>query len=273
MAKGASKLAILAGGGELPGLLIAACKRQKRPFHLITFKGQPQPVADISAAQHDQVGLGQVGKTIKILQQQQAAEVVLAGHLVKSKLFDLTPDAAGLKLLTKLKHKQDNALLTAVMELLTQHGFSLTSAQTIAPELLMPAGCLTKTKPNKQAQADIELGQTIANQLGALDIGQAVVVKNGVILGVEAIEGTAALIERCAGYRGGQSGGVLVKVCKPEQDQRADLPSIGVQTIQQLHRHGYQGVAVAANQALLLPPKETVAQANKHKLFMLGFAA
>ena len=140
----------------------------------------------------------------------------------------------------------------------------------LMPELLIPQGLLTKHKPSKSDMVDIQRGVEVAFALGKLDVGQSVVVQHGLVLGVEGIEGTDELIRRCKDYRRKGNGGVLVKLRKPQQDMRIDLPTIGVKTIERAHESGLQGIVVHAGNGLIVNQEEAVALADKYGMFIMG---
>jgi DUF1009 family protein len=145
-------------------------------------------------------------------------------------------------------------------------------AEEIVQDLLTPEGLIGKTRPDKQAQADIAFGAKIAVSIGELDIGQAVVVQKQHVLGVEALEGTEKLIARCAELQFDNAGAVLVKVKKPQQERRVDLPTIGPATIEQLARAGMAGVAIEAGGSLLINRQEVARLADLHGIFVIGFS-
>jgi len=270
-----SRLGILAGGGELPIYLIAECIAHQRPYIVITFEDQPQPAWPTPTVIDDecivQLPLGAVGRVIKTLHNAQVTDVVMAGNLERTSLFSLKPDWQGLKILTGALLGQDDALLRRVMMTLEDHGFNILGAHQVSPNLLTPQGVMTKTKPTRQQMADIQHGLKLAAWLGEADIGQAVIIKDGVVLGLEAVEGTDALITRCAALRGEKnSGGVLVKVAKPQQDDRADLPTIGETTLKLLAEHRFDGVALEAGRTILLGRDACVTMANRAGLFIEG---
>lgn len=260
------KLAILAGGDALPTLLAEFCQSKNIPFITIAFKGQPQP-ATVGATPLV-FPLGALNKVAKTLKNQQVTHVVMAGRLNKVSVFDLRPDFAAMKLLASLKNKNDNTLLDALSHWFKQQGFEMVGAHEILPDLLVKKQSYTHTTPTDKKT--IELGMNAAHTLGALDIGQAAIVKDGTVLGVEGVEGTNALIERCAALRGKNKGGVLVKCAKPQQNLKVDMPTIGPQTIELLAQYGYEGVAVEAGKSMLVDAENTIALANKNKVFIYG---
>lgn len=206
------------------------------------------------------------------MKEQGATHVALAGHLNKPSILSLKPDATGLKLLARAVIRHDDALLRAVTDFLEEEGFTLTTVQDLAPDLLAPKGLLSTSKPTVEEEDDIALARSTLAVLGDLDIGQACIVHNGAILGVEAVEGTDALITRCAALRtdvkGEGKGGVLVKRAKMLQTDLADLPTVGRTTLELLAQYNYRGLCIQANRTLLLNQQECIDIANQNHLFL-----
>ncbi len=270
----AGALGIIAGGGQLPLQLIEACKTTGRSCFVLTFSDQPNESAT-SMAPHAVVPLGSISQSLASLRQANVSEVVLAGRVARPSLTSLKPDLAATKLLAKLGKaffSGDDALLRALMEFLESEGFRVVAAQDILKSLLASAGCYGSCRPGAADEADIIKGLQLARELGRLDIGQSVIVEHGLVLGLEAIEGTQALIERCAGLKRERRAGVLVKAKKPQQDTRADLPAIGPDTVDALARGGYAGVAIEAGGALVLARAELIRRADQHGIFVMGIA-
>ncbi|MBM3516483.1 MAG: LpxI family protein, partial [Alphaproteobacteria bacterium] len=214
------KLGILAGGGDLPGKLIDACIAAARPMFVIAFEGEADPTA-IGATPHAWVGLAAVGKTLSLLREQGCEEVVLAGAVRRPSLANVRPDWRGAQLLVKLaglRSAGDDQLLSVVVSELESEGFRVVGADAVLADLLAPTGAIGGLLPDEAALNDILLGVRVVRALGGLDIGQAAVVQQGRVLGVEAAEGTDALLARCAALRMAGPGGVLVKLRKPNQD-------------------------------------------------------
>jgi len=256
----------------LPTLLIQQCQSQKRPFYVITFESQPKPEEmELADLPHLECRLGAVGKVVDTFKKHDIDELVMVGHLSKPSLFDLRPDLKGVKILASLLHYHDDALLSKVCHYLEDEGFKIVGAHDVIPELLSEKKNYTKHMPRDDVQRDIALGVEAALALGSLDIGQAVVVKDGVILGVEGVEGTSALIERCAALRGKKGqGGILVKCAKPQQNQKVDMPTVGLKTMKQLAEHHYSGLAILEKGALLVDSDAMVKFADQEKLFLCG---
>jgi hypothetical protein len=271
---GAAKLGVLAGGGPLPGELIAAAQAAGREVFVLAFEGETDP-ALVDGLPHAWVPLGAVGQALRLLHDAAVEDVVMIGPVRRPSLSHLKLDLRGMKLVSKLGWRSlqgDDRLLRTVVEELEAEGFRVVGADEVMTPLLAPAGPITRTRPDAEAERDIALGIQVASRLGELDIGQAVIVQQGLVLGVEAVEGTDRLLERCAGLRREGRGGVLVKLKKPTQERRADLPTIGPDTIAGAVAAGLVGVAVQAGQCLIVDRPAVVAAADRAGLFVTGVA-
>lgn len=269
-----SPLGIIAGAGDLPRRIIDSCDRQGRACFTIALEGSAD-LDSLRDAPHAVLRIGAIGKAMELLREHGVEEIVLAGKVSRPKLSALRPDAKAAKLLARLGStllSGDDALLRAIVAFLEEEGFRIVGAEQIVEDLLTPEGLIGKVLPNKQAQADIAFGAKIARQIGALDIGQAVVVQNELVIGVEALEGTDALIARCAALKPEEKGGVLVKVKKPGQEARVDLPTIGLSTIEQVAAAGLAGIAVEAGGSLMLERRELARRADALGIFVVGFS-
>ncbi len=267
MAEETGKLAIIAGGGALPNLLHSRCKEIDKETFIVAFEGQEQPnhvdyVANIAA----------IGKTIDVLKQQNVTEIIFVGRIKRPAFKELRPDLKGTKLIAKigLKSLGDDGLLRIVSDTLEKEGFKVIAIQDILEEVLMPQGILTKAQPDEQALADIRRGREVARSLGMADVGQSVVIQQGLVIAVEAIEGTDALLSRVKDLQRSGDGGVLVKVKKPQQDDRLDLPTIGSLTIEHAFEAGLKGVAVRAGETLVADLDQMVQLADEKGLFIIG---
>jgi DUF1009 family protein len=268
------KLGILAGEGELPLRLAEACRTSGRAFFVVAFEGGADAGA-LADLPHGRTTLGAVGKTLELLRQAGCEEVVLAGKLRRPDFNKLELDRHGAALLAKLALKGlgDDAVLSAVVAELEGAGFSVVGAEEVMAELLAPVGAIGACEPDAEDRRDIDLGVRVARALGALDVGQAAVVRGGLVLGVEAQEGTDALLRRCAELGGGASGGVLVKLRKPGQERRVDLPTIGATTVAAAVAAGLKGIAVEAGNALIVDRVEVARAADAAGLFVVGIEA
>ena len=266
----AAKLGILAGGGDLPRRLVNACRASGRDFFVIAIEGQTDPDA-VAGAPHEWVRLGAAGKALKLAKAQAVKEIVMAGHVRRPSLAGLRPDARTLAFFVRVGRKAlgDDGLLRAVIDEIEGEGFRVIGLETLLPELVPDTGPLGIHRPDEQAEQDIARGLAVLNALGIADVGQAVVVQGGLVLGLEAIEGTDALIDRCGALRREGAGGVLVKTRKPGQESRVDLPTIGPETVRRAVASGLRGIAVEARGTLIIDREETIRAANAAGLFLL----
>ena len=267
----APKLGILAGSGELPLRLIDACRAAGRPFFVLAFEGAAD-LADFADVPHASLRLGAAAEGLRLLRENGVQELVMAGPVRRPTLDSLRPDWRAAKLFARigLRAIGDDGLLSAVIKELELEGFRVVGAHSLLESLLAPAGHWGKIAPDAQARADIERGLEVARALGAVDVGQAVVVQQGIVLGLEAAEGTDALIERAGRLQDEGPGGVLVKAAKPGQERRADLPTVGVATVQACARAGLRGIAVEAGMALVIDQAAVAAAADAAGLFAAG---
>jgi DUF1009 family protein len=265
------KLGILAGKGELPARLIAACRASQRPFFVLAFEGQTD-VSLVAGVDHGWCRLGAAGTAFKLLRDHGVEELVMAGRMTRPSLAELRPDLRATRFFAKVGVKAlgDDGLLSAVVREIEAEGFGVIGPDSVLADLIAPAGVYTSHSPDAQAQADIAHGARVARSLGALDVGQAVVVQQGLVLGVEAIEGTDALLARCATLHREGPGGVLVKMSKPGQERRADLPTVGVATVSSAAAAGLRGIAVEAGHALIVDRHAVAAAADEAGLFVIG---
>lgn len=265
------KLGIVAGGGALPACLARHAIRQgRRPFVLaLENHADGQQLAGFP---HAWVRLGALGRALALLRQAEVEEVVLAGAVKRPSLAELRPDARAAALLAKgALSRGDDGLLRAVVAALEGEGFRVLGVQDIVGGLIAPCGSLGRHGPDAEARADIARGAQVLAALGRADVGQAVAVQAGVVLAVEAAEGTDGLIARAAGLKRQGPAPVLVKLAKPGQEQRADLPAIGPATLRALAASGFAGIAVEAGMCLVLERDETIALADKAGLFVAGW--
>ncbi len=266
-----AKLGILAGGGELPRLLIDRCRQVGRDVFVVAFKDQCDPHTT-QGVDHVWVRLGGAGAAIGHLRAQGVAELVMAGHIHKPTMAQLMPDARTLQFLAlgALRKGDDGLLRTIVKALEAREGFHLVGVHEILPELLTPEGVLGGVLPSRESEVAIQAAIHAALDLGARDVGQAAVAgRDGRIVAREERAGTDAMLERLVSRRDAD-GGVLAKMCKPTQERRVDLPTIGAVTIQNAARAGLQGIVVEAGASLILNIKEVVDVSDKNNIFIVG---
>lgn len=266
------KLGIIAGGGTLPQMLINHCRQTGRDYFVLAIENNADKSLFTSDIPHKWIRIGQAGTGFKTAHEQNVEELIMIGTIHRPTFADLVPDLRTTAFFAKigLKSLGDDSILRALVKEIESENIRVVGIHEVMPELLVREGVLTKTKPDKQALADIERGLQVALELGRLDVGQSVIVQQGLVLGVEGIEGTDKLIERCGTYLRKGVGGILVKIRKPQQDIRVDLPTIGVQTIENLHKAGMRGLAIHAGNSLIVNEAEVVALANKYNMFITG---
>jgi DUF1009 family protein len=264
-----NKIGIIAGGGQFPLLFTEAAQKLGKYVVVVAHKGETDKKVVKAADAARWVKLGQLGKVINFFKKEGVHEVVFLGPITKTQIFrDLLPDLKGLTLWNKIDKKQDDAILRAIANALAEEGILVIESTIYLQHLLFPAGVLTKTKPNKSQIKDIEFGWRNARAIGELDIGQCVVVRDRAVVAVEAIEGTDAAI-----LRGGELArekAVVVKVRKPGQDFRFDLPATGVTTLETLKKVKGAVLAVEAGQSILFDREKMIDQANKSGIVVVG---
>lgn len=264
------KLGILAGGGDLPRRLVDQCLQDGRPFFVIIFENQADP-ADYSDVPHKVIRLGAVGKSLKTLHDNDVSTLVLAGKVKRPSLAELRPDSVAMKFFLKTGAKSlgDDGLLRAVVSFLEdEHGFRVVGADSLMSTRTEETGPLGDVVADSMAKQDIDRGRDVLRILGPADVGQAVVVQDGLVLGVEAIEGTDALLQRCGSFKRPGPGGVLIKLRKPSQETRVDLPTIGPETVRLAAEAGLRGIAFDAGGMVVLNQEKVIAEANRLGLFI-----
>jgi UDP-2,3-diacylglucosamine hydrolase len=269
-----SRIGIVAGGGTLPAAVAEAAKLGGYKPFIVGLSGNAPP--DIERFPHVYVHLGQIGRMLRVLHREDCKTIVFVGSLQRPNLFRLKVDAGffrHLPQLLRLFKGGDDTVLRRVARFFEMQGFGVLAAHEVAPGLLAPAGCFSRLSPNREALDDIKVGFQVAHTLGTLDIGQACVVARKYVLAVEAAEGTDAMLRRCRDLNSWGftvRKGVLVKMPKPGQDLRLDMPAIGPRTVELAAEAGLAGIAVAAGAVLLAEQQELVEKADKLGLFLYG---
>ena len=265
-------LGILAGGGPLPGRVAHAAQAAGRAVFIIGL-GEFADPAVLAPFPHAVMRFGAAGQMIKTLHAHGCQDLVMVGPVRRPSFFDVRPDLAGARILARIGRAAfagDDGLLAAVTRVLEEEGFRVIGAHDILTEVLGPAGLLAGPTPDDQARQDIARGVAVARALGIVDVGQGCVVQQGIVLAVEAAEGTDAMLARCGTLAWPGPGGVLVKLVKPGQDRRADLPTIGAGTLRAAAAAGLRGIAFEAGGTILAEREEAIATAEQAGLFLLG---
>lgn len=266
-------LGILAGRGALPRAVMQSCTAQGRPFFVLAFDGQTEPEL-VANVPHKWCRIGAANDIITSLKQAEVQELIMVGAMTRPSLSSLAPDWRATKILAKIGWRLgDDGLLRSVIKELEAEGFRVIGVADVMPNLLTVPGAYGKIEPSAQALTDIKKGQAVLRSLSSMDVGQAVVVQNGMVLGIEAAEGTDELIQRCQQLQRPGEGAVLVKMRKLGQEYRADLPAIGPVTLRYAAQAGFAGVAVEAGGTLILECDAARREADNKALFLYGFVA
>jgi DUF1009 family protein len=263
------KIGLIAGNGRFPILFADQMKAQGMEVIAVAHLGETLKELEEHVDRIFWIKVGQLGKLIKTFKREEVRDLVMAGGIKKTRLFtDVIPDLRAIQLLSTLKEKKDDAILRAIAKDLEKEGLVVKESTHYLKSLLVDEGPLTQKKPSKKELLDIEYGWKIAKSIGKLDIGQTVVVKDKVIVAVEAIEGTDEAIKR--GGILAEKDAIVVKICKPGQDLRFDLPTIGPETIQSMISVKASILAVEAGNTLLLEKEKTLAMAEKGGIGLIG---
>ncbi|WP_198027059.1 LpxI family protein [Candidatus Paracaedibacter symbiosus] len=265
-------LGLIAGQGDLPRLIIKKCAMQNRPIFVAAIEGQtpPETVKDID---HIWLKIGKIGSFIEAFNKHKIKEVVFAGGIKRPNFSNISLDWEGVKLAAAISYKTlgDDAILTAITDLLESKGFRILAPADILHDIRPKAGVLTLKSPTEEEIADINKGIRILDLLSSGDVGQAIIIQMGQVLGIEAIEGTEQLIRRVRDYKLATEGGLLVKTPKIQQNLKIDLPTIGIQTLHQLHASQLNGVAIEADRSQIIDQEAVIKLANELGLFIYVF--
>ena len=263
-----TKIGIIAGEGDFP-FLVAQGVRDfgDRPI-VVAISGHTREEISALADEITWIHLGQLGKMISFFKKSGVERIVFAGAINKPKALNIRPDFRAARLLFRLKSHSDNAILQGVVEELEKEGFSVISPVEYVPTLQTPKGIITKKSPSKKEKRDIRYGWPIAKKLGEMDIGQTIVVKDKMVIAVEAIEGTNNTILR-AGSLVGQ-GCVVIKVFKPNQVSVVDQPSIGLATIDTMKQAGCSVLVIEAGKSLFFERERAIQLANECGISIVG---
>lgn len=265
------KYGLIAGNGRFPFLVLAGARQAGIDLAVAAISEETDPSLTALATTIEWVSVGQLGKLIKFFQREQVTHVMMAGQVKHVQIFKLNalPDWRMAKMLARLKRRNTDALLGAVAEELASEGITLIDSTTFLQPLLARTGTLTKRAPNKHELADIEYGLHVAHELARLDLGQTIVVKNQAVVALEAMEGTDATIRRAAELVRGRPL-TVIKVAKPQQDMRFDVPVIGLNTMETLTACHVTAMSLTADKTLIFDREQTLAAADKNKIAIVA---
>lgn len=260
-------IGILAGGGQLPFLVADGARRQGRRVAAAGFAGNTDPALADRVDAFSELKLGQLGKLISFFKTESVTRVVLAGSINKPRALDIRPDMRAMKLIMRLAARGDDSLLRAVAGELESEGLAVVSALDLVPDLAAPQGVLTRRKPSREQWEDLRFAWPRAEALGRMDIGQALAVRERMVVAVEGLEGTDACIARAGALA---PGCVLVKIVKPGQDLRFDLPSVGLGTMEAMAAAGVSCLGVEAGKSLFFDRDAALDLAHTAGLVVAG---
>lgn len=276
-----SPIGLIAGGGVMPFAVADSLRARGLDPVLFALKGACDPVA-VERYRHHWISVGQVGRAIRLFHAESCRDLLFIGTLVRPALSEIRLDWGTLRVLRRVWaafRGGDDHLLSGIGRILEQDGFRMVGVKDVAPDLLVPEGCLTRKAPDENAAADIARGRDVLRALSPFDIGQAAVVIDGHVVGVEDIEGTDGLLARVARLRkegrirAKAARGVLVKAPKGGQDLRFDLPTIGPRTIEGAAAAELAGIAIVAGNTIVVEPQAMIEAADTAGLFVTGLPA
>ncbi|MGD8769181.1 MAG: UDP-2,3-diacylglucosamine diphosphatase LpxI [Desulfobacterales bacterium] len=263
------RIGLIAGGGQFPIIFSKAAKFKGFIIYAVAYHNETDPGLKEYVDTIEWIHLGQIKRIIKFFKKNAVSQAVMMGAITKTKMFsDVRPDIKAISLIAGMRHTHDDGLLRGFVTLLEKEGIEIKPSTFLLPDLLAIEGCWTRRKPTRSEKNDIELGWRVAKEIGRLDIGQCVVVGGGSVLAVEAIDGTDATIMR--GGRLGKGTAVVVKVCKPHQDIRFDIPAIGVQTIKTMVEAGAGVLVVEAGKAVIFDREEMIDMADEYGIAVVA---
>jgi DUF1009 family protein len=268
------RLGLIAGNGRFPFLVLDAARSVGHEVTVVAIKEEALPDLADAAARTPQaalhwISLGQLGKCISLLKEAGVTEAVMAGQVKHAKLFaDIVPDLTLIGVLLRLKARNTDALISGVADVLRDHGINLLDSTAFLAPLLAREGVLTRRSPTEDERADLEHGYRVADAVAGLDVGQTIAVKSGAVVAVEAMEGTDAVIARAGELAG--AGVRIVKVAKPNQDMRFDVPVVGVSTIDAMAAAGATLLSVDAGKTLLIDGEAIIRAADEAGIAIVG---
>jgi DUF1009 family protein len=273
MAPTTPKLAIIAGNGRFPFLVLDAARSLGHDITIIGIKEEASKDLEAAAAGPPKadvhwVSIGQLGTFLKILKDADIKTAVMAGQVKHVKIFGFVPDATAMAMMFKLGTRNTDSLIGAVADLMREHGIELINSTQLLKPLLAGEGQLSERAPNQEERKDLEFGYRMADAIAGLDIGQTIAVKHQAVVAVEAMEGTDETIAR-AGHLAGD-GVAIVKVAKPNQDMRFDVPIVGLATIQAMRIAGAKVLSIDAGKTLIFEREAFLASANEAGIAVVG---
>lgn len=264
------KIGLIAGGGPFPVLFAQKARNKGYAVHAVGFHNETDQLLSAHVADMTTLYMGQIGRLIGFFRKRGIKTAVMVGAINKpTSVMNIRPDIKALSLYARMrKNTHDDRILRAFAEILETEGIKVFPSTFLLPELLSEKGCWTRRRPTRQELSDMRLGWKMAKEIGRLDIGQCVVVGSGMVLAVEAVDGTDSTIRRGGALSSGNA--VLVKVCKPTQDFRFDVPAVGALTIETMHEAGVRALAIEAEKSVVFDKAQMVDSANRYNIVIVA---
>lgn len=263
------KIGLIAGSGQFPLLFSKSAVQKGFSVYTAAYVNEADPELTQLSEKIQWLHLGQVKRLIRFFKQNNVSRAVMVGAVRKTRLFtDVKPDMKAISIIAGMRQTHDDAIMRAFADSLEKEGIKIEPSTFLLPELLATKGVWTRRKPSRSEKKDIALGFSIAREIGRLDIGQSVVVGGGSILAVEAIDGTDATVKR--GGELGKGEAVLVKICKPNQDFRFDVPSIGMGTIETMARYDVRTLAIEAERTVVFDRTAMIRLADENDIAIIS---
>ena len=265
------KYGLIAGNGRFPFLVLEGARREGVEMSVAAIKEETDPEITQLARAVEWISVGHLGKLIKFFKREGVTSVIMAGQVKHVQIFKLNalPDLRMARMLARLKRRNTDALIGAVADELQSEGIRLIDSTTFLQPLIAREGALTRRSPNRHESADIEYGLHVATELARLDLGQTIVVKNQAVVALEAMEGTDATILRASELVRGRPL-TVVKVAKPDQDMRFDVPVIGLNTIETLRACNVTAISVTADKTLIFDRDEAISTADRNRIAIIA---
>lgn len=265
------KYGLIAGNGRFPFLVLEGARARGVEMVVAAIEEETAPEIEYLTPQIEWMGVGQLGRLIRFFKREQVTHAIMAGQVKHNQIFRINalPDLRMIRLLARLTAKNTDSLIGAVAEELAREGITLVDSTTFLGPLIARKGVMSGRAPTKKERADMEYGITVAREIARLDLGQTIAVKDSAVVAIEAMEGTDAVIAR-AGEIVRHRPFVIVKVAKPDQDMRFDVPVIGAPTVEAMIKAGATAIHVTADKTLMLDKDELIALANKNRISVVG---
>ncbi len=263
------KIGLLAGKGQFPILIAKKAKEKGYEVYVIGLKNETDAVLEEISDEMVWLKIGDIKKQIKFFKKHNVSSAVMAGSLSKSRaLADIKPDLKAIMLLAKSKFTGDDNLLRGYADVFKKDGIEIKESTFFLPEILAGEGVWTKRHPSKAQTIDMQIGFNMAKEIGRLDIGQCLIINNGSVLAVEGIDGTDATIKRSGNFSNGES--VVVKICKPNQDLRFDIPSVGLETLKSMKESKATLLVIEADKTIVFDKEAVINFANENNISIVA---